>query len=232
MGVSEPEGELQHAERTALQSSLHEAEQSTLAEFDVVRRALRCGVKATIEGDAALADDVTMLAGELERRYGEVHDRLLALIACQAPVAGDLRLAIALLHVNDRIERMGAQCENIAKLCFAMRTAARPSGAQLECLAAMGELADRQVAEAAKVLAERDQEGARRIREHDLAINSANRRCFELAVRDGGDEARREVAFFVALMARALERIGDNAVDVAQQAAFAVTGRLRAAPTP
>jgi phosphate uptake regulator len=38
---------------------------------------------------------------------------------------------------------------------------------------------------------------------------------------------RREAAFFVAMMARAIERIGDNAVDVGQQTVFAVTARLR-----
>jgi phosphate transport system protein len=166
----------------------------------------------------------------LERRYGEVHDRLLTLIACQAPVAGDLRLAIALLHVNERVERMGAQCLNVAKLCRAIPEGTRPSAAQLECLSAMAQLAEEQVAEAARVFAERDVEGAGRIRQHDLAINSANRRCFALAIEDGGDEGLREVAFVVAMMARALERIGDNAVDVGQQAAFAVTGRLRPAP--
>jgi phosphate transport system protein len=70
-------------------------------------------------------------------------------------------------------------------------------------------------------------DGAERLRERDVAINEHNRRCFALAVEEGDDEARREAAFFVALMARALERIGDNAVDIAHQALFAAEGRLR-----
>jgi phosphate transport system protein len=214
-------------ERSALQRSLREAEEATLAELGVVRQSLRRAVEAARTGDAALADQVATSAGELERRYGEVHDRLLALIACQAPVAGDLRLAIALLHVNDRLERMGAQCLNVATLCRAIPAGTRPSTEQLDCLSAMAQLADEQVAEAGRIFAERDVEGAGRIRQHDRAINSANRRCFALAIHDGDDEALREVAFVVAMMARALERIGDNAVDVGQQAAFAVTGRLR-----
>jgi phosphate transport system protein len=195
----------------------------------VVRQSLRRAVEAARTGDAALADQVATSAGELERRYGEVHDRLLGVIARQAPVAGDLRLAIALLHVNDRLDRMGAQCLNVATLCGAIPAGTRPSTEQLECLSAMAELADEQVAEAGRVFAERDVEGAARIRQHDVAINDANRRCFALAIHDGDDEALREVAFVVAMMARALERIGDNAVDVGQQTAFAVTGRLRPA---
>jgi phosphate transport system protein len=90
----------------------------------------------------------------------------------------------------------------------------------------MARLADEQVADASRAFAERDVERARGLRDHDLGINEHNRRCFALAVEDGDDERRREAAFFVAMMARAIERIGDNAVDVGQQTVFAVTARL------
>jgi phosphate transport system protein len=49
-----------------------------------------------------------------------------------------------------------------------------------------------------------------------------------MAVHAPGGQASREAALFVAMMARAIERIGDNALDIADQAAFVVTGRLRA----
>jgi len=227
MPVSVAESGARRVERSALEQALREAEAATLAEFEVVRGSLRRAVEAATKCDAALAEEVVTHSAELEHRYSDVHDRLLALIALQAPVASDLRLAIALLHVNDRIERMGAQCANIAKLCGAVPAGARPSDGQLECLSAMAQLADEQVAEAGRAFGERDVDSARRLREHDQAINSANRRCFELAVHDGDEEARREVAFLIAMMARALERIGDNAVDVGGQVEFAVTGRLR-----
>jgi phosphate transport system protein len=214
-------------DRTALEQGLRDAETQTLAEFPVIRELLRKSVHAALDGDAALVEEVSDSARELERRYEEVHDRLLALIALQAPVAGDLRLAIALLHVNDRLERMGAQVLNIATLCRQMPDGVRPSESQLRCLKTMAELTDEQVGDAEAVLADRDADGPERLRRHDQAINEHNRRCFALAVQDGRDEASREVAFFVALMARALERIGDNAVDIGTQARFAASGRLR-----
>jgi phosphate transport system protein len=213
--------------RSALELALRRAEEQTLAEIDVLRGSLRTAVEAAVRASEQLADGVVAQREELERRYANVHDLLMSLIARQTPVAGDLRLAMALLHVNDRVERMGAQCVNIATLCSAMPAEAPPSKGQLDCLAAMADLTDEQVREAARIFAGRDVEGARRLREHDLGINEHNRRCFSLAVQEGSDEARREAAFFVALMARALERIGDNAVEIGQQAAFTVTGRLR-----
>jgi phosphate transport system protein len=214
-------------DRTPLEQGLREAEQQTLAEFGVVRDLLRQAVDAALSGDGTLAQKVAEDARELEQRYDEVHDRLLALIALQAPVAGDLRLAIALVHVNDRLARMGAQAVNVATLCGEMPEGARPSQEQLACLSTMASLVDEQVADAQSILTDRDPDGAARLRRHDQAINEHNRRCFALAVQDGDDERRREAAFFVALMARALERIGDNAVDVGRQAAFAASGRLR-----
>jgi phosphate transport system protein len=224
--VRDDSGDLPHV-RPLLDEPLAVVEEQILAELDLVRESLRRAVDAALAADPAIADEVTARGSEFDRRYDEVHDRLMALIARQAPVAGDLRLAMALLHTNDRVERMGAQCLNIATLCCALPAGGRPAQEQLDCLSAMARLADEQVAEAARVLADRDVEGARRLREHDAQINESNRRCFALGIADGDDEQRREAAFFVALMARAIERIADNAVDIGKQAAFVVTGRLR-----
>ena len=52
----------------------------------------------------------------IDGRYLEVHQAILTLLATQAPVATDLRLIAALLHVMKAIERMGDQCVNIAKV--------------------------------------------------------------------------------------------------------------------
>lgn len=213
--------------RSVLAHALAEAEERTLGELEPIRESLRQAVKAVMTQDAALANEVIARASEFDRRYGEVHDKLLALIARQAPVAGDLRLAMALLHVNDRAERMAAQCLNIATMCCALPAGTRPSAEQLECLSEMAQLADAQVGEAARIFAERDADGVRRLRARDMEINERNRSCFAIGVAEGERAERREAAFFIAFMARAIERIGDNAVDIAQQAAFVVTGRMR-----
>jgi phosphate transport system protein len=218
-----PSGEV----RSVFHRALWEAEERALAEMEVVRETLRRAAEAAATSDARFADEVIARASELERRYCDVHDRLLVLIARHAPVTTDLRLAMALLLVNDRIQRMGAQCVDIATLCRAVPEGERPPPDQLECLSGMARAADAQIAEAARVFAERDVDGIRRLRADDQAINEANRRCFSLAVEAGGaEETDTGAAFRYVLMARAVERIGDNAVDVAHQAAFVATGEL------
>jgi phosphate transport system protein len=215
------------AARRPLEQTLREIEDVTLGELERARGGLRIAVVAAIRDEDEVAAEVIRSVDAASQRYEGIHDQLFAMVARQAPVAGDLRLAIALLHVNDRIERISAQCMNIATLGRAMSAPELPSAEQVECLSAMADLTDEQLVTAARVFAERDVDGLARLRGHDLEINQHNRRCFELAVEFGRDENTREAVLFVAMMARAIERIGDNAVDVGRQMAFAVTGRIR-----
>ena len=61
----------------------------------------------------------------------------------------------------------------------------------------------------------------------DEIVNRLNRECFRLALEIGDDPDRREWAMHMMLVARSLERIGDNAVDIGEQTAFVVTGLFR-----
>ena len=61
----------------------------------------------------------------------------------------------------------------------------------------------------------------------DVAINRLNREIFRLALNAGDDAEVREWAMIMTMVARALERIGDNAVDIGEQTAFVVTGLFR-----
>jgi phosphate transport system protein len=213
--------------RARLGQRLDAAEAAVLEELRGVCELLGESMRAATTGDRALAEGLAARASELERRYTEIHDQLMQVLALQAPVASDLRLAMALVHINDRVARMRAQCINIATLCCAMPADARASADQLGCLAEMARLVSEQTTRAAQILEARDVAAMGALRENDQQVNRHNRRCFELGVHDGTSETRRVAAFFVALMARALERLGDNAVDIAEHTAFVVTGRLR-----
>ena len=60
----------------------------------------------------------------------------------------------------------------------------------------------------------------------DVVVNRLNREVFSRAVEIGDDFELREWAMFMVLVARCLERVGDNAVQVAEQTEFVVTGLL------
>jgi phosphate transport system protein len=91
----------------------------------------------------------------------------------------------------------------------------------------MGKLARSEVAQAKQAFLLRDVDVAHDLVRQDQEINRLNRAVFARAVEIGTDADRREWAMSMMLVARALERIGDNAVDIGEQVAFVVTGLFR-----
>jgi phosphate transport system protein len=156
-----------------------------------------------------------------------VHQGILSLLALQAPVAGDLRLVASLLHVIMHIERMGDQCVNIAKL-IPLSGHEPPRRAEiLERLLRMGRSARSEVVQAKAAFSGRDVALAADLARQDREINQLNREVFRWAIEVGEDPDTREWAMHMTLVARAIERIGDNAVDIGEQVAFVVNGLFR-----
>jgi phosphate transport system protein len=97
----------------------------------------------------------------------------------------------------------------------------------LDAIERMGQLARQQVAEAKDAFASRDVDLARDLLRQDSEINRLQRMIFRRAVEVGDNLELREWAMFMVLVARCLERIGDNTVDIAEQVVFVVTGLFR-----
>jgi phosphate transport system protein len=151
----------------------------------------------------------------------------LSLFALQAPVAGDLRIVAAMLHVIKNIERMGDQCVNIAKTIPLTGHEPPVREEVLERILRMGRAARTEVGQAKVAFATRDVALAEDLVRQDRCINALNREIFKLAIDVGTDSDTREWAMHMVMVARAIERIGDNAVDVGEQTAFVVTGLFR-----
>jgi phosphate transport system protein len=177
--------------------------------------------------DIELASIVVADDDRLDGRYLEVHQGILSLLALQAPVAGDLRVVAALLHVIRSAERMGDQCVNIAKLLPIVGHEAPVDEEMRAKIAKMGVLARSEVEQAKQAFKLRNVALAEDLVRQDAEINRLNRECFQLAVQAGPGVDDREWALTMMLMARAMERIGDNAVDIGEQVAFVVTGLFR-----
>jgi phosphate transport system protein len=129
--------------------------------------------------------------------------------------------------VMKNIERMGDQCVNIAKLIPIAGHEPPADERMLNNLVTMGKSLPGQIRQAKRAFAERDIDMARDLVRQDDVIDNLNKECFRLAIEIGDEHDRREWAMTMMLVARALERIGDNAVDVGEQVAFLVTGLFR-----
>jgi len=206
---------------------LEQLEAATLGALDLVGYSLERTLEALKHRDIELAAIVTADDDRIDGRYLEVHQTILSMLALQAPVASDLRVLAALMHVIKHAERMGDQCVNIAKLLPLDGTTPPVDNEVLDRILEMGRLARSEVAQAKLAFERRDVELAKDLVRQDEQINRLQREVFRQAIEAGDDIDRREWAMHMVIVARCIERIGDNAVDIGEQVAFVVTGLFR-----
>src|SRR3982751_5261857 len=213
--------------RAHFRVELQNLEEMALGGLDMVTSSLDRTLEALEHQDVELASLVIADDDRIDGRYLEVHQGVLSLLALQAPVAGDLRLVAALLHIMKNIERMGDQCVNMAKL-IPLAGHEPPSDARiLADIQQMGEQARQQVVQCKQAFERRDVDLAQDLVRQDDHIDRLNRDVFHLALEIGDDPDTREWAMHMTLVARCIERIGDNAVDIGEQTVFVVTGLFR-----
>jgi phosphate transport system protein len=213
--------------RRAFHEELAELESQALGGLDLAVGALERTMEALSEHDVELASMVIADDDRIDGRYLEVHQGILSLLARQAPVATDLRLVAALLDVIKHVERMGDQCVNMAKTIPLTGHEPPVVPELLGTLLEMGRCVTAMIGQAKKAFAARDVQLAQDLVARDEAVNRMHRECFQLALEAGDDPDTREWAMMMLGVGRALERIGDNAVDIGEQTAFIVTGLFR-----
>ena len=213
--------------RIEFQAELASLEKQALETIDLAVEALERAIEACETQDIELASHVVADDDRIDGRYLDIHQSLLNLIALQAPVATDLRLVSALLHVIKCIERIGDQAVNIAKLVPVAGSEPPVDQQMLDTLTDMGRNVVSLIRQSRHAFAERDVALAIDLVRQDDVVDDLNREAFRRAIEIGDDADRREWAMTMLLAARAMERMGDNAVDIGEQVAFVVTGLFR-----
>jgi len=211
--------------RVEFQEELDALEAGFQQAGEIVVRAIRGVIDALRTQDVELCDEVIAFDDEVDARYLALEKQIELVLARQTPVAGDLRLVIALLHSGLHVERMGDQCVTIAKLTklsshLGTRTAV------VESLVDMGERCEEMARVAFDAFAARDLEQARALHTLDELVDRANRQVFQEVLGYVNDAEALEWGMRQITVARCFERIGDNAVDIGEQTAFLVTGEF------
>jgi phosphate transport system protein len=213
--------------RTDFHDQLQELEDETLSTLELTSTGLDQAIEAVVNRDTELAVMVIDNDDRIDGRYLYVHQGVLNLLARQAPVASDLRLVAAVLHTIHHIERIGDLTVNIAKMVPLMGEP--PAGADdiMAKVEAAGNQARDQIRQAHVAFKQRNLNLAENLVSQDDVIDRLNRQVFREAVEIGSDEHAREWGAHVMLIARYIERIGDNTVDIGEQIAFVVSGEFR-----
>ena len=208
-----------HAELENLTTEI--AELGALAES-----AVRQSVDALVRRDRELAAKVIDEDDAIDARYLDIEKRILDLFALQTPVASDLRLVSAILHINLHLERVGDQAVNVAKIGLA--TFDLPTSAViLSHITEMGDVVCRMLHTAIEAFERRDLDLCMKLPAMDDPVDRLNRGMYTEVVKLAGDEPLLEWGIRMNVIARQLERVGDNAVDIGEQVGFLLTGEFR-----
>jgi phosphate transport system protein len=212
--------------RRHFHDELKTIEQELVLMAGMAERAVGRSVDALVTGDGVLAEGVIATDADIDEKYLLIHQKWLETMALQTPVAIDLRLMSSVLHLLVTLERMGDQAVNIAKIVKSIEGHAYEPMI-LEHLREMGDLVQPMVRTALEAFVQRDLGLALRVPEMDEPVNRLNRSMAREVANCAPDQDVLEWAVPMLMVSRALERVGDQAVDIAEQVAFLLTGEFQ-----
>jgi phosphate transport system protein len=194
------------------------AEMGGLAEHSI-GEAMRCLVQRDVDGAARIVEDDQ----KLDRLEMETERRVVQLIALRAPMAGDLRDAIAALKISAVVERIGDYAKNIARRVPQLQDAGQIE--PLSLLPEMARISMQMVHDVLNAFVNRDSEAAIKVAERDQAVDdfydSIFRTLLTFMMQNPNNIGQCAHLLFVA---KNLERVGDHATNIAEMVYFAATG--------
>lgn len=187
--------------------------------------AMEQATQALLQADIELAEQVITDYDNLIERTAQAEEKSFALLALQAPVAGDLRQVVSAIQIVADVNRMGALALHVAKVARRRH----PNHALPEAVngyfAEMGRIAVNMGASAQEVLTTRDPEQAAQLHLEDEAMDDLHRHLFTLLM-DREWKYGVAAAVDVTLLGRYYERFADHAVEIGRRVIFLVTGEL------
>ena len=211
--------------RVEYQASLEALEADLQEQGGVVLRAVAGAINALETQDVELCDEVIAFDDEIDDRYHRIERSIGELLAQQAPVATDLRLVLAVLHSSIHLERIGDQSVTVAKLTK-LSAALEQHTELVEGLCEMGTRAAEMVRRALDSFAARDVDGARELVDLDELIDRTNRAVVDKVLAMSASPGMQEWGMRMIVVARCIERIGDNTVDIGEQTEYLITGEF------
>jgi phosphate transport system protein len=202
---------------------LGELERKVLSMVDRAEQMVEMAVEAVTTDDVDMARRVIDLDTGIDATNALVFQDWTALMARNQPLGSDLRRMAVLLQLNFTFERMGDQCVNIAKTTLfnhGLPRVERICGQIRE----MGDLVRPMVRTAIEAYLRGDVDEARLLPAMDQPVDRINANMYKetVAVRDNPQLL--EWATKMMMVSRALERIGDQAVDFGEQTVYLITG--------
>jgi phosphate transport system protein len=208
-----------------LHRQLHELKQEIVYVGSLVEEALDKAVRALTTRNELLAREVIDADGEINRMEVAVEEDCLRILALYQPVAMDLRFVVAVLKINNDLERIGDLAKNIAKrVVFLAR--AREVGVSSD-FREMARIAQQMVKQSLDALVTSNANLARQVRGDDDKVDAIRDRIGEsMSVRILEHPEQTDVLMKLFSVARHLERLADMATHIAEEVIYMVDGAI------
>ncbi|HMS77464.1 phosphate signaling complex protein PhoU [Gordonia sp. (in: high G+C Gram-positive bacteria)] len=187
--------------------------------------AMSRATQALLQADLALAESVIADHDRMNELATQAEEQAFAVLALQAPVAGDLRGVVSAFQIVGDVDRMGALALHVAKIARRRHPATALPEEVRGYFAEMGRLAIALAHNAREVLNSLDHEAAALLEEDDDAMDDLHRHLFTVLMDRDWDHGV-AAAVDVTLLGRYYERFADHAVMVGRRVFFQATGKL------
>jgi phosphate transport system protein len=199
--------------------------QTLLAMGGLVEDQIRHVMRALVERDDALAQEVIERDQQVNAYDVEVDETCVSLLALHQPAAGDLRFITTAMKIVTDLERMGDQAVNIAQRVLELNR--EPQLKPYIDLPRMAEKAQRMVKESLDAFVARDTELARRVCAEDAEVDALKEQIFRELLTFMMEDARTiPRAIRLILISRFLERLADHATNIAEMVIYLVDAKM------
>lgn len=192
---------------------------------ELVQQQVANAVAAMRDSNTVLADEVTELDDKVDLYDIKIEKLCLRLLALQQPVALDLRMVLSTLSVNRNLERIGDGAVNIAERVHVL--AAHPDLIGKTHIFEMGAEAAAMIKDALQSFLQSDVALARAVAMRDSIIDEYDQRNFSILTGImEQDSSCIEAASHLLMVSRNLERIADEATNIAEEAVFVSDAKI------
>ena len=202
----------------------NQLKESILRQADDVQARFGRALKATADRDTGTLRQLIASDTEVDTREVEIEEECLKILALHQPVACDLRFVIAVLKINNDLERIGDIAMNLAdrgiRLC-----AYEPHPLRAK-IAEMGFSTRTMLRQSVDALLSLDRAKALEVIQQDDAVDDLNREVIAAVVAEIPKTASPEALILTHSMARDIERIGDHATNIAEDVVYLIDGSI------
>ena len=204
---------------------LEELKQTLLAMGGLVEDQIRRVMKALLERDDVMAQEVIERDRQVNTYDVEVDEQCVSLLALYQPAAGDLRFITTAMKIVTDLERIGDQAVNIAQRVLELNR--EPQLKPYIDLPRMAEQAQRMVKESLDAFVARDTALARQVCGEDSEVDLLKEQIFrELLTFMMEDPRTIPRAIRLILISRFMERVADHATNIAEMVVYLVEGKM------